>query len=80
MVITFKQMPTNININNISGATPFNVYLCDEFNITCVYINTIPSSSLPYDFQIPTIMEGQVSFNLKVIDNNGCTSISNILI
>jgi len=53
---------------------------CDEFNITCVYINTIPSSSLPYDFQIPTIMEGQVSFNLKVIDNNGCTSISNILI
>ena len=73
-------MPTNININNISGATPFNVYLCDEFNITCVYINTIPSSSLPYDFQIPIIMEGQVSFNLKVVDNNGCTSISNILI
>ena len=34
MIITFKQMPTNININNISGATPFNVYLCDEFNVT----------------------------------------------
>ena len=80
MIITFKQMPTNININNISGATPFNVYLCDEFNITCVYINTIPSSSLPYNFQIPSIMEGQVSFNLKVVDNNGCTSISNILL
>jgi len=80
MIITFKQMPTNININNISGATPFNVYLCDESNITCVYINTIPSSSLPYNFQVPSIMEGQVSFNLKVVDNNGCTSISNILL
>ena len=79
MIITFKQMPTNIYINNISGATPFNVYLCDESNITCVYIDTLPSS-LPYDFQVPSIMEGQISFNLKVIDNNGCTSISNILI
>jgi hypothetical protein len=73
-------MPTNININNISGATPFDIYLCDESNISCVYINTIPSSSLPYDFQVPTIMETQTSFNLKVVDNNGCTSISNILI
>ena len=80
MIITFKQMPTNININNISGATPFNVYLCDEFNITCIYIDTVPSSLLPYNFQVPSIMEGQVSFNIKVVDNNGCTSISNILI
>ncbi len=73
-------MPTNILINNISGATPFNVYLCDQSNVTCVYIDTIPTMSLPYNFQVPSIMEGQVSFNLKVIDNNGCTSISNILI
>jgi hypothetical protein len=80
MIITFKQMPTNILINNISGATPFNVYLCDQSNVTCVYIDTIPTMSLPYNFQVPSIMEGQVSFNLKVMDNNGCTSISNILI
>ena len=80
MIITFKQMPTNININNISGATPFNVYLCDEFNITCIYIDTVPSSLLPYNFQVPSIMEGQVSFNIKVVDNNNCTSISNIII
>lgn len=73
-------MPTNILINNISGSTPFNVYLCDQLNITCIYIDTLPSSSLPYTFQVPTIMEGQISFNLKVIDNNGCTSTSNILI
>jgi hypothetical protein len=80
MIITFNQMPTNININNISGATPFNVYLCDQSNVTCIYIDTIPSSSLPYNFQVPTILENNPSYNLKVIDNNGCTSISNILI
>ena len=80
MIITFKQMPTNILINNISGATPFNVYLCDQVNVTCVYIDTIPSLSLPYNFQVPSIMENQPSYNLKVVDNNGCVSISNILI
>lgn len=73
-------MPTNILINNISGSTPFNVYLCDEFNVTCTYIDTIPSSALPYTFQVPSVMEGQVSFNIKVIDNNSCTSISNIIL
>ena len=55
MIITFNQMPTNININNISGATPFN-------------------------FQVPVILDNKQSYNLKVVDNNGCISISNILI
>jgi uncharacterized delta-60 repeat protein len=66
-------MTTNILINNISGATPFNVYLCDPSNITCIYIDTIPSSSLPYEFPVPVIMGTQTSFNIKVVDNNGCT-------
>jgi hypothetical protein len=73
-------MPTNIHINNITGATPFNIYLCYPSNTSCIYINTIPSSSLPYDFQVPSILEGELSYNLKVIDNNDCTSILNILI
>jgi hypothetical protein len=80
MIITFNQMPTNININNISGATPFNLYLCDQTNVTCIYIDTIPSSSLPYNFQVPVILENNPSYNLKVVDNNGCTSILNIVI
>jgi hypothetical protein len=80
MIITFKQMPTNILINDISGATPFNVYLCDQLNVTCIYIDTVPSSSLPYTFQVPSILESQTAYNIKVIDNNGCTSFSNILI
>ena len=65
-------MPTNININNITGATPFNIYLCYSSNTSCIYINTISSSSLPYNFQVPSVMEGELSYKLKVIDNSGC--------
>ena len=71
-------MTTNILINNISGASPFNIYLCDPSNITCIYIDTIPSSSLPYEFPVPVIMGTQTSFNLKVVDANGCTFYQNL--
>ena len=73
-------MSTIITINNITGSSPFNIYLCNSTNVTCIYIDTIPALSLPYDFQVPSIMENQPSYNLKVVDNNGCISISNILI
>ena len=73
-------MPTNILINNISGSTPFNVYLCDQSNVTCIYIDSVSSSSLPYTFQVPSILENQNIYNIKVIDNNGCTSISGIIL
>jgi hypothetical protein len=71
-------MTTNILINDISGASPFNLYLCDPSNITCIYIDTIPSSSLPYEFEVPVIMGTQTSFNLKVVDSNSCTFYQNL--
>ncbi len=63
-------MPTNITINNITGTTPFNIYLCDNLSTVCVYIDTI--STFPYSFDVPTIMDSQNEFNLKIVDNNGC--------
>lgn len=71
-------MTTNILINNISGASPFNIYLCDPSNITCIYIDTIPSSSLPYEFVVPVIMGSQNSFSLKVVDSNNCVFYQNL--
>jgi hypothetical protein len=69
-------MSTFININVIAGQAPFNIYLCENPIANCVYINTIglTPNELPYEFQIPAIMEGQNDFTLKVIDNNGCES------
>ena len=67
-------MSTTIMINNITGATQFDVYLCDYPTTICVYIDTINSS--PYSFGVPPVMESQISFNLKVIDNNDCEIIT----
>lgn len=67
-------MPKIITINDITGSTPFSVFLCDNPVTVCVYVNTI--STLPYSFQIPTILESQDDFNLKVEDNNGCINYS----
>jgi len=63
-------MPTKITINNITGATPFDIYVCDNPITNCIYINTI--STLPYEFNIPSILENQDDYNLKVIDDNNC--------
>lgn len=67
-------MSTNITINNITGASPFDIYLCDDPITICVYIDTI--NSVPYSFVIPSVMGSQLSFNLKVIDNNSCEVIT----
>lgn len=68
-------MPTQITINSISGVSPYDVYLCDNPLTTCIWIDTIISSQLPYVFDVPSIMESQTSFNIKVVDDNNCTVI-----
>lgn len=71
-------MPTDITINNITGASPFDVYICDNPITTCVYVATITSPSLPYVFQIPPVMDGQPSYNLKIVDDNNCVVIETL--
>ena len=66
-------MPTEITITSISGATPFDVYICDDPITTCVYMATITSGDLPnYTFDIPDVMSSMSSYTLKVTDNVGC--------
>jgi hypothetical protein len=65
-------MPTDITINDITGQTPYDVYLCDNPLTTCIYINTITDGDIPYTFEVPVIMESQTTFTLKVIDDNEC--------
>ena len=71
-------MPTEITINTISGATPFDVYICDDPITVCVYIDTI--STVPYVFNVPSLLDGQTSYNLKVVDNNGCSVEENLIL
>jgi hypothetical protein len=63
-------MTTEVTINDITGATPFDVYICDTSQITCVYITTITTT--PFVFNIPVLLEGQPSYVLKIVDDNNC--------
>lgn len=71
-------MPTEVIINNVTGSSPYNIYICDDPITTCVWMGT--TSVLPYPFIIPSILDGQPSYNLKVIDDNGCEIIENLII
>jgi hypothetical protein len=78
MIITFKQMPTQITINTITGVVPFNIYLSDDPIHTTVYIDTI--SMTPYVFNVPTIIDNLTSYILKVVDSNGCIVYENLTV
>jgi hypothetical protein len=71
-------MPTQIEITNLGGSSPFDVFTCDTGYTTCVYVSTITSSQLPYQFQLPFIQEGMNPIGLKVVDNTGCIVETNI--
>ena len=71
-------MPIDITINNVTGASPYDVYVCDDPINTCIYIDTI--SSVPYVFEVPQIMSTNTVFNLKIVDNNGCSTYQNLSI
>ena len=65
-------MPIDITINDISGSTPFDVYVCDTGMTSCVYVSTINSGDLPYTFEVPIIYANSTELNLRVIDNDEC--------
>lgn len=71
-------MPTQITINTISGVQPYDVYICDDPVTTCIYVSTI--STVPYVFNVPTLLDGQSSYNLKIVDDNGCSVIENLVL
>ena len=63
-------MPIEVTINSLSGASPYDIYLCDDPITICVYIDTITLA--PYNFEVPSILSDQDNFTLKMVDNNGC--------
>lgn len=65
-------MPTQIQITNLGGSLPFDVYTCDTGYTTCIYVSTIVPSQLPYQFQLPFVQEGMNPIGLKIVDNTGC--------
>jgi len=63
-------MPITVTINDVTGSTPFYVYLCDNPETTCIYIDVV--NSFPYDFDVPAPADTLTSYTIKIIDGNGC--------
>ena len=62
-------MPTTVTVN-ITGVTPYQVYICDNPITICTWIGQTNTS--PYQFNVPSPMDGQSDYTVKVIDDNGC--------
>lgn len=65
-------MPIDITINNISGQTPFDIYVCNTGQTYCVYSATITSGDLPYTFEVPIPFLDSTGVNLRIVDDNDC--------
>ena len=63
-------MAIQVTINDITGATPYDIYICQGDGTGCFYMATIPT--VPYVFDIPSPYDSSTQYMLKVIDNNGC--------
>lgn len=70
-------MPTTVDVG-VTAITPYYVFLCDNPPLNCVYIGSGSTSS--YSFDIPSILEGSSTYNVKVIDSNSCEKIQTITI
>lgn len=73
-------MPSVININLLSGSSPFDVYTCDTGYTTCIYVATITSGDIPYQFVVPSIQQGMSSIGLKIVDNTECIIEQNLIL
>lgn len=65
-------MAVQVTINDITGSTPYQVYICQPGNTGCFYISEITDGDLPYVFDIPAPYNNAESYLLKIIDNFGC--------
>jgi hypothetical protein len=62
-------MPNQVTISGITGTSPYNVYTCDVEETTCIYVDTVGGTDLPYTFNVPLIFEPLSSVNVKITDN-----------
>ena len=65
-------MPLEVNITGLSGSSPFNIWICDNPETTCIYVDTVDSSPLTFD--VPSPLSFQNDWTIKSIDNNNCIS------
>lgn len=61
-----------VQINSISGTSPFDIYMCDVGFFQCIFIQTETSPSYPITLNLPQTLIGVNKLIVKIIDGNGC--------
>ena len=69
-------MAIQVSIYTITGQSPYDIYICDNPQTQCIYIDR--TNSAPYTFEIPTIMLNFSEFTLKIVDSIGCEVTTNL--
>lgn len=65
-------MSLQVTVDGLSGASPFNIWICDNPEVTCIYVDTVTGATFTFD--VPQALIFQDDFTIKSIDNNNCTS------
>lgn len=62
-------MPQSVTITSVTANTPVEIYYCDSFSASCVYVATV--SVFPYTFDVPDPYD-ESDIVIKIEDVNGC--------
>ena len=65
-------MPTLVTVSNITGTTPYEIYISVSGSTNYYYIDQIQSMDLPYDFILPSPLQDLNNYCLRVEDGDGC--------
>jgi len=63
-------MAIKVNITNIVGQEPYDIYICQSGGTECFYIDTTSDTS--YEFDIPKPYNTSLTYTIKIIDANDC--------
>jgi hypothetical protein len=66
-------MPNKITITSISGASPYQIYICDQTITYCYFYQTFTGGTITFD--VPPPLDDADPIILKVIDSNNCEMI-----
>ena len=66
-------MPNIVQINSLSGTSPFDLYVCDQTISYCFFVASISGS--PYTFNVPPPLDQANPIVLQIFDANGCEMI-----
>jgi len=62
-------MSQQVTITSVTANTPVNIYYCDSFSASCVYVATV--STFPYVFYVPAPYD-ETDIVIKIVDTQGC--------